>query len=113
MGIIAAMIAQRKLNEAIINGQKGERHTRHPFETEAGKTVTMHCRGDRTSRYFYIERYTYSKLSPEELKGMGEENAVSFLVEQLRALKEASFLVNYQRELLREVQADLEKTDSH
>ena len=73
----------------------------------------MHCRGDPTSRYFYIESYTYSKLSPEELKRMGEENAVSFLVEQLRALNEASFLVNYQRELLREVQTDLENTDSH
>jgi len=113
MGFLSAMIAQRKLNEAIIEGQTGERHTRHPFESEPGKTVTMHCRGDPTSRYFYIERYTYSQLSPEELKGMGEENAVSFLAEQLRALKEAIFLLNYQRELLREVQADLEKTDGH
>ena len=106
---MAADLAEHEFIRAILEARwSGEQHTRPIFLSEAGRSVRLHCRGDPDSRYFWVEKITVTKKSRKKLKEMGEENAVSFLVEQLRAMKEASLLIQFQREFMRDRQADWE-----
>ena len=111
---MAAVLTDHEFVVAILEARwSGNQHKR-PFSlSEAGRSVRLYCRGDPDSRHFWVEKITFIKYSREKLKRMGEENAVSFLVEQLRAMKEASLLIHFQRELMRDRQADWENINSH